>query len=30
MVTTKLNGEDVARFMFVVTQKNPKYAKQKK
>ena len=30
VVTTKLNGEDVARFMFVVTEKNPKYAKQKK
>jgi stage II sporulation protein P len=29
-VTTKINGENVARFMFVVTQKNPKYAKQKK
>ncbi|MBZ9624663.1 stage II sporulation protein P [Clostridium sp. FP2] len=29
-VTTKLNGEDVAQFMFVVTQKNPRYAKQKK
>ncbi|MBW9155051.1 stage II sporulation protein P [Clostridium tagluense] len=29
-VTTKLNGEDVAKFMFVVTQKNPRYAKQKK
>ena len=28
-VTTKLNGESLARFMFVVTQKNPKYAKQK-
>ena len=30
IVTTKLNGEDVARFMFVVTEKNPKYASQKK
>lgn len=30
VVTTKLNGEDVARFMFVVTEKNPKYASQKK
>jgi stage II sporulation protein P len=29
-VTTKINGEGVARFMFVVTQKNPRYAKQKK
>ncbi|MBU3142443.1 stage II sporulation protein P [Clostridium sp. CF012] len=29
-VTTKLNGENVAKFMFVVTQKNPRYAKQKK
>ena len=29
-VTTKINGESVARFMFVVTQKNPRYAKQKK
>ncbi|MBZ9688187.1 stage II sporulation protein P [Clostridium estertheticum] len=29
-VTTKLNGENVAKFMFVVTEKNPKYAKQKK
>ena len=28
--TTKINGEDVAKFMFVVTQKNPRYAKQKK
>ncbi|MCB2354280.1 stage II sporulation protein P [Clostridium estertheticum] len=27
---TKLNGEDVARFMFVVTDKNPRYAQQKK
>ncbi|MGV8982770.1 stage II sporulation protein P [Clostridium sp.] len=29
-VTTKLNGESVAKFMFVVTQKNPRYAKQRK
>jgi len=29
-VTTKLNGEEVAKFMFVVAQKNPRYAKQKK
>ena len=29
-VTTKINGTNVARFMFVVTEKNPKYAKQKK
>lgn len=29
-VTTKINGESVARFMFVMTQKNPKYAAQKK
>ena len=29
-VTTKINGESVARFMFVVTQKNPRYANQKK
>jgi len=29
-VTTKINGENVAKFMFVVTQKNPKYPKQKK
>jgi len=29
-VTTKINGERVAQFMFVVTDKNPKYAKQKK
>jgi len=28
--TTKLNGEDVAKFMFVVTKKNPRYAKQRK
>ena len=27
---TKINGEDVAKFTFVVTQKNPRYAKQKK
>jgi len=29
-VTTKINGQNVAQFMFVVTQKNPRYAKQKK
>jgi len=29
-VLTKLNGEDVAQFMFVVTDKNPRYAQQKK
>ena len=29
-VTTKINGENVAKFMFVVTEKNPRYAKQKK
>ncbi|WP_291636279.1 stage II sporulation protein P [Clostridium sp.] len=29
-VTTKLNGEDVAKYMFVVTTSNPRYAKQKK
>ena len=29
-VTTKINGEKVAKFMFVVTDKNPNYAKQKK
>lgn len=29
-VITKLNGENVAQFMFVVTDKNPRYAKQKK
>lgn len=29
-VTTKINGQSVARFMFVVTQKNPRYEKQKK
>lgn len=29
MVTTKINGENLARFMFVMTKKNPKYAKQK-
>jgi stage II sporulation protein P len=29
-VTTKINGESVARFMFVVTEKNPRYAKQRK
>ena len=28
-VTTKINGESVARFMFVVTEKNPRYAKQR-
>jgi len=27
---TKINGEDVAKFMFVVTDKNPHYQKQKK
>ncbi|MBU3180882.1 stage II sporulation protein P [Clostridium psychrophilum] len=27
---TKINGQDVAQFMFVVTRQNPKYAKQKK
>ncbi|WP_298837813.1 stage II sporulation protein P [Clostridium sp.] len=29
-VLTKLNGEDVAQFMFVVTDKNPRYTQQKK
>jgi len=29
-VKTKINGEDVAKFTFVVTQKNPRYGKQKK
>ena len=29
-VLTKLNGEDVAQFMFVVTDKNPRYAQQRK
>ena len=29
-VTSKINGENVAQFGFVVTDKNPKYAKQKK
>ena len=29
-VTTKINGENVAQFMFVVAQQNPKYAQQKK
>ncbi|MBU3160109.1 stage II sporulation protein P [Clostridium frigoris] len=29
-VLTKLNGEDVAQFMFVVTDKNPRYTEQKK
>ncbi|HEY8805751.1 MAG TPA: stage II sporulation protein P [Clostridium sp.] len=29
-VTTNINGAKVAQFMFVVTDKNPKYAKQKK
>ncbi|MBU3090710.1 stage II sporulation protein P [Clostridium sp. CF011] len=29
-VTTKINGQNVAKFMFVVTDKNPRYAKQKK
>ncbi|MBZ9607473.1 stage II sporulation protein P [Clostridium estertheticum] len=27
---SNINGEDVAKFMFVVTRKNPRYAKQKK
>ncbi|WP_298838084.1 stage II sporulation protein P [Clostridium sp.] len=27
-ITTKINGESVANFMFVVTRKNPRYAKQ--
>jgi stage II sporulation protein P len=30
LVTTKINGQNVAQFMFVVTEKNPRYAKQKK
>jgi len=29
-ITTKMNGENVAQFMFVVAQQNPKYAQQKK
>ncbi|MBW9149137.1 stage II sporulation protein P [Clostridium sp. CM028] len=29
-VTTKINGANVAQFMFVVTQQNPRYAQQKK
>ena len=29
-VITKLNGENVAQFMFVVTDKNPRYVQQKK
>ena len=29
-VTTKINGENIAKFMFVVTDKNPKYDQQKK
>jgi len=29
-VTTKINGENVAKFMFVVTDKNPKFTQQKK
>ena len=29
-VTTKMNGENVAQFMFVVAQQNPKYVQQKK
>jgi stage II sporulation protein P len=29
-VTTKINGENVAQLMFVVADKNPKYAKQEK
>ena len=27
---TKINGEEVSKFMFVVTRKNPRYSKQKK
>ena len=27
---TKINGQNVAKFMFVVTRQNPRYAKQKK
>ncbi|MGH4125392.1 MAG: stage II sporulation protein P [Clostridium sp.] len=30
LVTTKINGENVAQFQFVVTDANPRYAKQKK
>ncbi|MGV8981179.1 stage II sporulation protein P [Clostridium sp.] len=30
LVTTKLNGENVAQFQFVVTDANPRYANQKK
>ena len=30
LVLTKINGENVAQFQFVVTDKNPRYAKQKK
>jgi len=30
VLKTKINGEDVAKFLFVVTRKNPRYAKQKK
>ncbi|MBK5242608.1 stage II sporulation protein P [Clostridium sp.] len=29
-VTTEINGESVAKYMFVVTTKNPRYPKQKK
>ncbi|MCB2290673.1 stage II sporulation protein P [Clostridium sp. CS001] len=29
IVTTKINGESVAKYMFVVTTKNPRYPKQK-
>jgi len=29
-VTTEINSENVAQFMFVVTRQNPRYAKQKK
>ncbi|MBU3190125.1 stage II sporulation protein P [Clostridium bowmanii] len=30
LVTTKINGENVAKFQFVVTDANPRYVKQKK
>ncbi|MBX4264866.1 stage II sporulation protein P [Clostridium estertheticum] len=30
VLKTKINGEDVAEFLFVVTRQNPRYAKQKK
>lgn len=30
VLKTKINGEDVAKFLFVVTRKNPRYAKQNK